>query len=120
MSAKETVHRGGRKPLAMLGLKPLGDLLERDVHGLLDHRQDRRAKRFDPARALVATHRPRRDRAGLAPETMPLHRRRRRDAKPGRGRPAALTAVDRIHDAASEIKGERFGHEGWPPHQPSR
>lgn len=109
--AEEAVDSRRREALSMLGLEPLGDLgdlVERDVHGLRDHGEDSRIERFDPAGALVAALRARREAARLAPEAVPLHRRRGCDAEPG-GRRRQLWP----ESIASTTRRRRSRERGW-------
>lgn len=115
MAAEEAVHGRGREALPMPRLEPLRDLGQRDMNGRLDHSEDRRAERLDPVGTPVTALGARRDRAGFAPQPMPLHRHRRRDAEPRRSRTAARASVNRANDTLSKVEGKRSGHEGWPP-----
>ena len=128
MAAEEAVHRRGGEAFAMLPLQPFRDLGQSDVghsdvgqsdvgqsdvgRGLHQSR-DRRAAGLDPARPRVAGLRQRRNRPGLEPP--PLHRRGRGYPETGRRRTAAHARINRRDHTFSEVKGQRFGHAGWPP-----
>lgn len=70
---------------------------------------------IDTVRAHIAPALVRYEMAPLAGSRLPTHRGRYPGSEPGRGLSAGSTGLNDVHDAAEEIDGKRFGHQGRPP-----
>jgi hypothetical protein len=115
MAIEEPPNRAWRKSLAVPPLQMAGNLRQRNVVRLGNQPKNLRGMRFDALGALVATLRPRRVAARIAPPANPLHGCGRRNPEPIRRSTPAHATRNGFDQSLTKIARQRFGHVGWPP-----
>lgn len=114
VTVEEPPHRARGERGTMLPAQHLGNLAQRDVHLLLDCREDDAAAGLNALGAAIATLALGSPPARLTPSAHLAYGTRRRYPEPLRCRPTRHAPCDRRNQSAAQVLRQGFRHACWP------